>query len=60
MEWLVSKVKESEIEELANSNGRILSDEEVVNALIQKQINEFKQNNQHNEQMLWYSYRHKK
>ena len=52
MEWLVSKVKESEIEELANSNGRVLNDEEVLNALIQKQINEFKQNNQHNEQML--------
>ena len=60
MNWLVNKVKESEIEKLANSNGRVLSDEEVVNALIQKQINEFKQNNQHNEQMLWYSYRYKK
>ena len=45
MEWLVSKVKESEIEKLVNTNGRVLSDEEVVNALIQKQINEFKQNN---------------
>lgn len=38
MQWLLKQVKQNEIDKLSNNRGRSLSEEEVMNALIRKQM----------------------